>query len=83
MYLANRRGQVLSHRELLTNVWGSEFSEELTYLNVYIRYLCQKIEDDPDRPRYIRTHRDIGYYFAASNGASRGRSTSSSISLSA
>jgi DNA-binding response OmpR family regulator len=36
----------------------------MTYLAVYIRYLRQKIEDDPSRPVYIRTRWKVGYYFA-------------------
>ena len=79
-YLASRRGQVVSHAELLTNVWGPEFAEERTYLSVYIRYLCQKIESDPDHPRYIRTHKDAGYYFTSKrsqrNGSGQDRSAS-------
>ncbi|MBL7200132.1 MAG: response regulator transcription factor [Anaerolineae bacterium] len=71
-YLASRRGQVVSHAELLTSVWGLEFAEELTYLSVYMRYLCQKLEDDPDRPRYIRAHKEAGYYFTAKRGPSNG-----------
>ena len=71
-YLASHRGQVVSHAELLTSVWGLEFAEELTYLSVYMRYLCQKLEDDPDRPRYIRAHKEAGYYFTAKRGPSNG-----------
>lgn len=62
--LVSRRGQIVSHRELLTSVWGPEYIDETSYLSVYIRYLRQKIEDDPARPLYIRTRWRIGYYFA-------------------
>jgi two-component system KDP operon response regulator KdpE len=65
VYLASRRGQVISHKELLTNVWGPEYVEQENYLNVYVRYLCYKIEDDPSRPHYIHASWNAGYYFAA------------------
>ncbi len=64
LYLVSQKGRIVSHRELLTSVWGPEYAEELRYLSVYIRYLRRKIEDDPDNPRYIRTRWGMGYYFA-------------------
>ena len=63
MYLVSQKGRVVPHKELLTNVWGPECSEEDRYLSVYIRYLRRKIEEDPDRPHYIRTHWGVGYSF--------------------
>lgn len=64
MYLVSQRGRIVPHRELLTNVWGPEYAEEGQYLSVYIRYLRQKLEDDPADPRYILTRWKVGYYFA-------------------
>jgi two-component system KDP operon response regulator KdpE len=64
MCLVSQRGSIVSHRELLTNVWGPEYADETRYLSVYIRYLRQKIEDDPSNPSYIRTRWRVGYYFA-------------------
>jgi len=64
LYLVRQGGRVVPHRELLTNVWGPEYAEEIGYLSVYIRYLRRKIEVDPSDPRYIRTRWGIGYYFA-------------------
>jgi two-component system KDP operon response regulator KdpE len=64
MCLVSQRGSIVSHKELLTNVWGPEYAEETRYLSVYIRYLRQKIEDDPSNPSYIRTRWRVGYYFA-------------------
>ncbi len=63
-YLIRQEGRVVPHRELLANVWGPEYIEEIGYLSVYIRYLRRKIEPDPSNPRYIRTRWGIGYYFA-------------------
>ena len=68
--LVSQRGSIVSHKELLTNVWGPEYADETRYLSVYIRYLRQKIEDDPSNPAYIRTRWRVGYYFAG-NGRSR------------
>jgi len=64
MYLVSQKGRVVPQKELLVNVWGPECAEEIGYLSVYVRYLRRKIEDDPDSPRYIRTRRGVGYYFA-------------------
>jgi two-component system KDP operon response regulator KdpE len=64
MYLVSQRGRIVPHKELLTNVWGPEYAEEGQYLSVYIRYLRQKIENDPADPRYILTRWKVGYYFA-------------------
>ncbi len=71
LYLASRQGKVISHQELLTQVWGPAYNDAVGYLSVYIRYLRQKIEDDPAKPRYIRTRWRVGYYFAV-NGTAEG-----------
>jgi two-component system KDP operon response regulator KdpE len=63
MYLVSQRGRIVPHSELLTKVWGSEYAKEMSYLAVYIRYLRQKIEDNPSHPVYIRTRWKVGYYF--------------------
>lgn len=63
MYLASQRARIVPHRELLVNVWGPEYAKEVGYLSVYIRYLRQKIEDDPANPQYICTRWKVGYYF--------------------
>lgn len=62
--LLSRRGEVVPHRELLINAWGPEYAEAVDYLSVYIRYLREKLEEDPSNPQYIRTRWGIGYYFA-------------------
>jgi DNA-binding response OmpR family regulator len=64
MYLASQHGRIVPHKELLVNVWGPEYAKEMGYLSVYIRYLRQKIEDDPAHPRYICTRWKVGYYFS-------------------
>ena len=68
MYLLSRQGEVVPHRELLVNAWGQEYAEALDYLSVYIRYLREKVEEDPSNPDYIRTRWGMGYYFAGNGG---------------
>jgi two-component system KDP operon response regulator KdpE len=64
MYLVSQRGRIVPYRELLVRVWGPECAEEKGYLTVYIRYLRQKLQENPARPRYICTRSHVGYYFA-------------------
>jgi len=64
MYLVSQKGRVVPHKELLMNVWGPEYADEVGYLSVYIRYLRRKLETDPENPNYIRTHWGTGYYFS-------------------
>jgi len=54
-------GKVLTHRQLLREVWGTEYAEETHYLRVYIAQLRQKIELDPARPQIIVTEPGVGY----------------------
>ena len=57
---ANR---ILTHKSLLTQVWGWEYAEETDYLKVYVHHLRKKIERDPREPCYILTERGLGYRF--------------------
>ena len=59
------RNQVLTHKQLLTKVWGPEYLDETQYLWVNISRLRKKLEPTPNSPRYIRTQPGVGYYFAA------------------
>lgn len=59
--LARSAGKVLSHGTLLQRVWGPEYGDESDYLWAYVRRLRRKLEDDPDRPRYIVTEPGVGY----------------------
>jgi two-component system, OmpR family, KDP operon response regulator KdpE len=58
-------GCVVTHRQLLTQVWGSENAMERQYLRVYMTYLRRKIEPDPARPRFLLTQPGIGYRLAS------------------
>ncbi|KQS61324.1 two-component system response regulator [Rhizobium sp. Leaf371] len=60
--LVQHSGRVLTHRFILEKVWG-EISD-VQYLRVYIRQLRQKIEENPDQPRYILTETGVGYRLA-------------------
>ena len=63
MYLVSHRNRIVPHRELMTNVWGPEYADETQYLGVYIRYVRQKIENDPSNPTYVVTKHRVGYCF--------------------
>ncbi|HEY3968312.1 MAG TPA: response regulator [Planctomycetaceae bacterium] len=58
-------GKVLTHRQLLKEVWGPHSVREHQYLRVYVGQIRQKIESDPTRPRYLLTESGVGYRFAA------------------
>ena len=64
-HLVRNAGHVLQHGTLLAKVWGREYVDEVDYLRVYVRRLRDKLGDDPERPRYIRTERGLGYRFIA------------------
>jgi two-component system KDP operon response regulator KdpE len=61
--LVHHQGRVLPHRYLLNEVWGPEYTDQLDYVKLYIRYLRMKIEDDPSKPTYIHTEWGVGYRF--------------------
>jgi two-component system KDP operon response regulator KdpE len=63
-YLAENAGRVLSHQQLLEEVWGPEYVDNVDYTKLFIWRLRQKIEPDPTRPKYIITERGIGYRMA-------------------
>lgn len=62
-YLVQNTGWVVSHDQILTNVWGYEYRDQPHYVRLYINYLRQKIEKDPANPVYILTERGLGYRF--------------------
>lgn len=59
--LARSAGQVLTHRQLLVDVWGAEFAEHTHYLRVYMGQLRAKLEIDPADPRRLLTEPGVGY----------------------
>jgi two-component system KDP operon response regulator KdpE len=54
-------GKVLTHRQILREVWGPAHSEDGHYVRVYMGHLRQKLEDDPAQPRHILTETAVGY----------------------
>lgn len=63
VYFMRHPGKVLTHRNLLSAIWGGNSVEQTEYLRVFIRHLRKKIEPDPGRPRYILTEPWVGYRF--------------------
>lgn len=62
--LVRHAGKVVTHRQLLSDVWGPGFSEETQYVRVYMGHLRRKIETDPVVPRYLLTEPGVGYRLA-------------------
>ena len=63
-FLSAAPGRVFSREELMEQVWGYDYYGDLRAVDVAIRRLREKIEDEPASPRYIITKRGMGYYFA-------------------
>jgi two-component system KDP operon response regulator KdpE len=63
--LIRHAGKLLTHRQLLKEVWGPDSVFEKHYLRVYMAHLRRKIEADPARPRYLLTESGIGYRLAS------------------
>ena len=59
--LIRHAGKVLTQRQLLTEVWGPNSSEQAQYLRVYIAQLRRKLERDPARPKHLQTEPGVGY----------------------
>jgi two-component system KDP operon response regulator KdpE len=62
--LLQHRGKVLTHRQLLRDVWGPAHETDTHYLRVHMANLRKKIEAAPDQPRFLKTESGIGYRFA-------------------
>lgn len=60
-YLVAHAGKVVTHQQLLREVWGTQYQNESQYVRVYVGQLRQKLERDPARPRYIITEPGVGY----------------------
>jgi two-component system KDP operon response regulator KdpE len=65
-FLARHAGMVVTHKQILTAVWGPAHSENTQYLRVYVGHLRQKIEANPDDPKIVLTEPGIGYRIAES-----------------
>jgi len=63
--LARNAGKVVTHRQILKEVWGPAYGEQTHYLRVYVAHLREKIEADPARPELLLTEPGVGYRLAA------------------
>jgi two-component system KDP operon response regulator KdpE len=63
--LVRSAGRVVTHRQLLTDVWGAEYTDHTHYLRLYMGQLRAKIESDPAEPRYLLTETGVGYRLAS------------------
>ena len=63
--LAKHLGMVVTHRQILTEVWGPSHAEQTHYLRIYVKQLRDKLEDDPVQPRYLLTETGVGYRLVA------------------
>jgi DNA-binding response OmpR family regulator len=63
--LAEHAGDVVPSKALIARVWGDQYAGETHYLRLYVRYLRQKLEDDPSEPRYIVNRWGSGYALEA------------------
>jgi DNA-binding response OmpR family regulator len=62
-YLAGNAGKVISYEQILFGVWSGDHKGKYGYVHVYISHLRNKIEQDPKKPRYIRSIHSVGYIF--------------------
>jgi len=63
--LIKNLGWIVPHEQLLEKAWGPNYVGDKSFVKLYIRYLRQKIEKDPENPRLILTERGVGYRFAS------------------
>ena len=64
-FLIRHAGKVVTHRQILREVWGPEYGDEAHYLRVYMAQLRRKLEPEPARPRWLRTEIGVGYRLRA------------------
>jgi two-component system KDP operon response regulator KdpE len=63
--LVQNAGRVVTHEQLLREIWGADHTEDVQYLRVFVRKIRNKIEADPARPRYLLTELGVGYRLRA------------------
>ncbi len=68
--LAQHSGNVITHQELLRQVWGQQHVNDTPYLRIFVRKLRRKIEADPNRPRILLTELGVGYRLALASTSS-------------
>jgi two-component system, OmpR family, KDP operon response regulator KdpE len=73
--LALNPNRVMLHRDLLAEVWGAEYVDDIDYLRAYVRYLRRKLEADPSNPQHIVTSPGIGYMLSCPDRADAARNS--------
>jgi two-component system, OmpR family, KDP operon response regulator KdpE len=63
--LIQNKDKVLTHKQILENIWGNPFSDETQYLRVFIGQIRKKLEDDVSKPKYLKTISGVGYIFGS------------------
>jgi two-component system KDP operon response regulator KdpE len=63
--LVTHRGKVVTHRQMLREIWGPKAEDQTHYLRVHMTHLRQKLEADPHQPRHLRTESGIGFRFVS------------------
>jgi DNA-binding response OmpR family regulator len=71
MFMANS-GRVLSRSEIMKQVWETDYIGDTRTLSVHVRWLREKIEEDPGAPRFLRTVRGVGYRFEVPDASPKG-----------
>jgi two-component system KDP operon response regulator KdpE len=71
VYLAQHAGKVITHRALLSAVWGGNSTEQVEYLRVFVGQLRKKVEPESSSPRYILTEPWVGYRFEPGEAPAR------------
>ncbi|MCL5946995.1 MAG: response regulator transcription factor, partial [Chloroflexi bacterium] len=66
-FLARNAGQVVTREQIMRRVWGTDDIEDSRTVDVHIRWLREKIEEDPSKPRLLQTIRNVGYRLAESS----------------
>jgi len=69
IFLFRNRNKVVTHRSILTAIWGGNFTEQTEYLRVFVGQIRKKIEKDPSQPKYILTEPWVGYRFLTQTGS--------------
>jgi DNA-binding response OmpR family regulator len=59
----NNPGKVLSRQEIMKEVWETDYFGDTRTLSVHVRWLREKVEENPNKPRILRTVRGVGYRF--------------------
>jgi DNA-binding response OmpR family regulator len=65
--LVENSDRIMTHQQVLENIWGWEYIDDVDYVRIYISHLRQKIEPNPSQPRYILTEPGVGYYFRSTS----------------